>query len=982
MDLIRIQDLAAQNGPRYWRSLDELAGTPAFRTWAEQQFGDSAQEMLAGNSRRSILKLMAASFGLAGLVACRRPEEKILPLAKGVEELVPGKPVHYASAMPWAGYANGIVVETHDGRPTKIEGNRNHPGSLGAASAFAQASVLNIYDPDRSKTVLRGGKASNWAEFSKALPGVIGDGSGLRILAERTSSPTLHALKNEILKKYPAAQWVWHSPLTNEESLEATRVMFGAPHEVLADYSKADVVLAIDDDFLGLDSASTSPLTHFSRKRKVNNPGDPMNRLYAVESHFSITGAMADHRLRIRPSEVAKFVQALAVELGVTPALKVLSEGDKSQKWIAAVARDLKANAGKSVVSVGPRQPAAVHAVVIAINNALGNVGATVNFVPSVYTQERDALKNFVGGLAGKTLVILGGNPAYTMPADLGFAEKAKAAANVIHLGLEVDETAALASWHLPMAHYLEAWGDVRAQDGTASIVQPMIAPLYGGKSAIEVAAMLAGAASTKGYDVVRATWQANWKPEEREAVWRKSLHDGVIAGTAQPPAKVAVDTKKLPGISGTSGTDLDIVFLASASNWDGVFANNAWMQEAPDPMTKLVWDNAAFFSPATAKKLGLADGDLIEITTAAGKAQFAAMAAPGTADSTVVVTLGYGRKEIGRVGKDLGFNAYPLKTAAGFATGVSVRKLGGTHQLVTTQEHHTMVEPLTGLSRPIVREGTAEHYKEHPEFVGHMVHLPEMFDLQGTHDYSQGNQWGMVIDLNACVGCNACLVACNSENNIPVVGKEQVAKGRDMHWIRLDRYYTGSAEDPQAVMQPVGCMQCEAAPCENVCPVAATVHSPEGLNDMAYNRCIGTRYCMNNCPYKVRRFNYLNWHKQLENDPTLEPVKMAHNPDVSVRMRGVMEKCTYCVQRIQEKKIQAKTEGRRRIRDGEILTACQQTCPAEAIIFGNINDPESAVSKARKQQRDYKLLEELNTKPRTSFLAKLRNPNKELVNG
>jgi molybdopterin-containing oxidoreductase family iron-sulfur binding subunit len=544
-----------------------------------------------------------------------------------------------------------------------------------------------------------------------------------------------------------------------------------------------------------------------------------------------------------------------------------------------------------------------------------------------------------------------------------------------VHLGLEVDETAVAAKWHLPEAHYLEAWGDAVSADGTASVQQPLIAPLYGGRSALELTAQMAGDKAPKGYEIVRAAWLKQFTGD-KEAAWRKALHDGVIASAAKPAeVKPAVDVKRVqlpaaaPKVSG-----VEVMFVPDASIYDGRFANNAWLQEAPDPMTKLVWDNAAMMSVATAKQLGVVDGDLIKLTSGGKTIEIAAMTQPGQADNSISIALGYGRTEVGRVGKGAGFNAYPLRSTAKLGFGeVTVAKGSGTYKLITTQEHHSMVEPLTGHKRPIVIEGTLEFWRHDPHFAPETVEAPDE-SIYGVHDYSKGYQWGMSIDLATCIGCNACVVACVAENNIPVVGKVQVGNGREMHWIRMDRYYTGSEDDPQAVMQPLNCQQCEAAPCESVCPVAATVHSPEGLNDMAYNRCVGTRYCANNCPYKVRRFNFLNYHKTMT-----EVEKLASNPDVTVRMRGVMEKCTYCVQRIQEKRIQAKLEGRRPIRDGEIVTACQQACPAEAIVFGNVNDPESKVSLLKKQSRNYALLPELNTRPRTTFLAKLRNPNPEL---
>ena len=986
MNLTQIQK---KNKPAHWRSLDELHGTPKFTRWVDNEFGTSFTEGLDEGSRRQILKLMAASFGLAGLVACRRPEEHILPIAKGVEDIIPGKPTFYNTSYVTRGVAVGVQVEVHDGRPTKIEGNPLHPGSMGGATAQAQASVLGVYDPDRIKQVLHEGKgvsAEDWTKFAAGAlaSGKLGRGTGLRFLSERTSSPTLLALKAEALRKYPEAKWAEFDAVDAGHVIAGAEAVFGQRLQPHYHYGKADVVVALDFDFLSLDSPSVQPVKQFSARRKVNKPGDPMNRLYAVESQFSVTGAMADHRLRVKTSEVGQLASDLAVELGATQALKVLKGGDATQKWIAAVARDLKAHAGKSIVCAGPRQPAAVHALALLINQALGNIGATVTLTQPVF-QAAQSLKDLAQEMNNgqvSTLVMLGGNPAYTAPADLKFTPALKKVATSIYLGLDEDETSAAASWVVPAAHYLEAWGDARATDGTVSIQQPMIMPLYDGKSAIELVAAVIGHPVKKGYDLVRATWSD-------AAGWRKSLHDGFVAGTAFAEAKTGpANGKNIPALAApVSGTE--VVFVPGASSDDGRYTNNAWLQEAPDPMTKLVWDNAALVSPNTAAALSLKTGDVINIATSAGSLEIPALVAPGQADGSVTVSLGYGRTKVGRVGAGIGFNAGLIRTSEGFGfLAANVTRTARQHDLVTTQEQHTMDEPkLTSLydsrPRPVARATTADEYKQHPDVIAHMVHTPELFDLQGRHDYSKGNQWGMAIDLNACTGCNACLVACVAENNIPVVGKEQVKRGREMHWIRLDRYYTGREDDPQAIVQPIACQQCEAAPCENVCPVAATVHSPEGLNEMSYNRCVGTRYCANNCPYKVRRFNYLDWHKKLdqtENKSEKAVQEMVFNPDVSVRMRGVIEKCTYCVQRIQEKKIVAKQEGRRKIKDLEIVTACQQTCPADAITFGNINNPDSMIAKARLQERNYALLEDLNTKPRTTFLARLRNPNPELA--
>jgi molybdopterin-containing oxidoreductase family iron-sulfur binding subunit len=956
-------------GKKYWRSLDELAQTPKFQEWLTREFPEGASEMRGAHSRRNLLKLMAASFGLAGLVACRRPVENILPQAKGVEDLIPGNPMYYATGFTQRGLTTGLIVEAHDARPTKIEGNPKHPASLGAASAYAQASVLNLYDPNRSRAVLESGRRSDWKSFAAFVEQHftetnLGGGEGVWLLSEETSSPSLEAVRRHFLERFPQAQWVTYDPLSHRNEVDGALIAFGERLQPQYDFGKAEVILSLDSDFLGADAPALSAIRGFSRGRRVESEADNMSRLYVAESGFSITGAMADHRFRVKSSAIPGYLAAMA------------AAEDSGAEWTGPVKRDLEAHAGRCLVIAGPRQPAAVHALAYMLNDSLGNIGQTVTFtLPPVSPTEKSIgdLGEAMGSGQVKTLVILGGNPKYCAPADSGFGENLGQVKTVIHLGLDVDETAAAAHWHLPAAHYLEAWGDGRALDGTATIQQPLLQPLYDGKTPAELLAVLGGYKDQRGFDIVHSYWIAQFSGPDAEKVWRKALHEGFVAGSAfagQNPVLRRDDVLQAAG-NVDAGEGLEITFHQSATLYDGSFANNGWMQEAPDPMTKLTWDNAALISPATAARLGVETGDVVRIDSGGRAVEIAAMVMPGQADDSIGLELGYGRTEIGPIGQGAGQDVYPLRTTGGmgFATGVTVSKTGRRYKLVTTQEHHSME------GRPLVREASLEHYREEPDFVDHAVHMPELESLYKHPELTGEYQWGMAIDLNQCTGCNACLLACQAENNIPIVGKEEVARGREMHWIRLDRYFTGSEEEPEAVFQPVACQQCENAPCENVCPVAATNHSPEGLNDMVYNRCVGTRYCSNNCPYKVRRFNFLDWHGEVA-----EVSKMVFNPDVTVRMRGVMEKCTYCVQRIQEKKIQAKAEGRRKIADGEIVTACQQTCPAEAITFGNVADPNSRVSKIKQQNRDYAMLGELNVKPRTTFQAKLRNPNPELA--
>ena len=1003
MNLISIENTKAPQlegnltGKRYWRSLGQLADTQEFRDWVTKIFPANANEMMDGNSRRTVLKLMAASFGLAGLTACRRPVEHILPNSKGVvaDEYAPGEAHFYSTVMSIGGHVTGLLVETHDGRPTKIEGNPDHIHSLGAATGLQQATVLGLYDPDRSAKVLAGGKESNWTAFEAALKAIsLGNGSGVRFLSGTVTSPSLAAVRAEALKKLPNAKWVDYEPAGRENELAGAAMAFGQPLYGHPKYDKAKVILALDCDFLGVDSPAPFMTTLFAKRRRVESEEDldNMNRLYAVESQFSLTGANADHRLRMKGSDVKQFALDLAGQLGAISGLNVVNNNDKRGKFLSALAKDLKAAGNEALVVVGPRQSPSVQAVAALINQSLGS--AAVSYSKPVL-QNADsgvgALKTLVGEMNSgqvSTLVILGGNPAYTAPADLQFSVALSKVANSIHLGLEDDETAAAAKWHIPEAHYLESWGDQATSEGLASIQQPMIEPLYGGKTAAELVSWVANGRFTKAHDIVKNYWFGRFasnKDNNRELAWQKALHDGVIAGSQSgETVKVTADAKKLAAAIASepkAAAGIEVGFYPSSSTWDGRFANNGWLQETPDPLSKLTWGNAAMISPKMARDQKLADGDIVTLSRGNFKMDAAVMIQPGHADDAVSIALGYGRQMCGRVGKDVGFNANLIRTsdAFWFSSGFTMAKTGNTHRHATTQEHGTPDDKGDNAERQhgrsLVREGSVSEYKKNPKFVEEMVEVPELKSIYPQIKYDQGYQWGMAIDLTSCTGCNACVVACTAENNIPVVGKDQVLRGREMHWIRLDRYYAGDENDPEVVEQPLPCMQCENAPCENVCPVLATSHSPEGLNDMVYNRCVGTRYCANNCPFKVRHFNFLNFHRT-----ETEVVGLVYNPDVSVRMRGVMEKCTYCVQRIEEARITARVDGRREIKDGEIKTACQQTCPAQAITFGNINDPNSKVSKIKKQERNYAMLAELDIRPRTTYLAKLRNPNPELT--
>jgi molybdopterin-containing oxidoreductase family iron-sulfur binding subunit len=989
-DLVQIQAKLDQSPEkRVWRGLEELAGTADYRDYLATEFPHDPRADRQGVSRRSALKLMGASAALAGLTACTKlPVEKIVPYAQQQpEDFVPGKPLFYATAMPLAGYATGLLVESHMGRPTKVEGNPTHPASLGAANVFAQASVLGLYDPDRAQVVSYRGRIGDWSKFLTSMDQhraelLARKGAGLRILTGMVTSPSLADQIKSVLAQFPQAKWHQYEPCNRDTVREGAKLAFGEYVNPVYHLDQADVIVSLDADFLSAGPGAVRYAHDFANKRRVTGPESTMNRLYVVESTPTSTGAMADHRLPVRASDVEAVAHALADGLGVksesgTPA-------HVPANWIPALVRDLQNHRGSCLVIAGEQQAREVHATAHMMNAALGNVGKTVHYTDPVEANPVNALeslKELVADMkAGQvdTLLMLGVNPVYNAPADLHFKENLLKVRTRIHLSLYDDETAEQCHWHIPEAHFLEAWGDTRAFDGTASIIQPLISPLYDGKSAHEILAVLGGEAGTTGHDVVRRYWQRQKQGADFDQFWQNSLNDGVVAGSALAPRPVKLN----PPPSATPSVNpngIEIVMRPDPSIWDGSFSNNGWLQEVPKPLTKLTWDNAALISPATAHKLGVTNGDVVKLTAHGQVVEAPIWITPGHANDSVTLHLGYGRTRAGHVGTKIGFNAYLLATTDGiWIASATVEKTGKTYPLSTTQHHHIMgkegeereEESVAALQRKLVRGGTLEEFRKDPS-------LGEENEENGPSMYPrfkyEGNSWGMSIDLNSCIGCNACVVACQSENNIPVVGKEQVARGREMHWIRIDTYFEGGLANPGVYNQAVPCMHCENAPCEYVCPVGATVHSPEGLNEMIYNRCVGTRYCSNNCPYKVRRFNF-----QLFSDwttPSLEPLR---NPDVTVRSRGVMEKCTYCIQRINKVKLAAEKEDRE-LRDGEILTACQQTCPAQAIVFGNINDKNSRVAKLKAQPRNYGLLEEVNTRPRTTYLAKLRNPNPEI---
>jgi MoCo/4Fe-4S cofactor protein with predicted Tat translocation signal len=998
----------------WWRTLDELAGDPAFRERLYNEFPSEVEAISDPVARRTFLKLMGASMALAGVTACtRQPAERIVPYVRQPEELVPGRPLFYATAMPLGGVATGLLVESHEGRPTKIEGNPLHPGSGGASDIFAQAAILGLYDPDRSQTLTNLGEIRPWSAFLGTIRVALtaqqaSRGAGLRLLTESVCSPTLADQIRDLLARFPSAKWHQWDPAARDHAHAGAKLAFGEYVDTQYHFDRTDVIVSLDADFLSCGPGSLRYARDYAGRRRPER-ADTMNRLYALESMPTPTGSRADHRLALSPREIERAASALAAAVGVPAA--AASDGSRLnagvQKTLAAIARDLQAHRGGSLVIAGDGQPPSVHALAHAMNEALGNAGRTVTYTDTVQSgpvDQVESLRDLVNDMnagAVDVLVIVGGNPVYGAPADIGFAD-AMARVNLrVRLGLYDDETSALCHWQIPEAHFLEAWSDARAYDGTVSIVQPLIAPLYGGKSAHELLAAMSDRPERPGYEIVREYWQrerrrgqpapsaAKGAPPadpQFEREWRRWLHDGVVPDSKLASRTPAVRTAGIrrpepqPASGGTGG--IEIVFQHDPAVLDGRFSNNGWLQELPKPLSRLTWDNAVFVSPALAERLkiggtpawqggehGQIVSTVVEVRYRGRTVRGPVFPIPGHPDNCATLHVGYGRARAGHVGTGAGFNANAIRTSDAMWSGPGgeIAATGETASLACTQYHHLME------GRGTVRAVTRDEYEKRPQAVHEGFEEPTR-DISLYPEYSYpGHKWGMAIDVNACIGCNACVVGCQAENNIAVVGKDQVLRGREMHWLRIDTYYRGPADRPETYFEPVPCMHCENAPCEPVCPVGATVHSHEGLNDMVYNRCVGTRYCSNNCPYKVRRFNFLLY--QDWNTPSL---KLMRNPDVSVRSRGVMEKCTYCVQRINAVKIDAE-KADRPIADGEIKTACQQACPADAIVFGDLNDSKSRVAQLQAETRSYSLLAELNTRPRTKYLAAVRNVNPEV---
>jgi MoCo/4Fe-4S cofactor protein with predicted Tat translocation signal len=1026
-------------GRRYWRGLEELADTPEFKSWLEREFPEGAAEMESdGVSRRRFMGLMGASLALAGvgLSGCRRPETYIVPYTKSVEWLIPGKAILYTTSMPRRLGGMPLIATTYEGRPTKLEGNPLVPGYNGGTDLFAQAAILNLYDPDRARFFREKGSETTAEKFEAYLKQVRTElqqnrGAGFALLLDEQWSPTRDRVLKKLQQDFPQVRFFYDEPLGNDQVNPVVEALFGADVVLRPNLANADVILSLDADFLGLEQTLDN-VKAFSARRRVRGSTDTFNRLYSVENRFTVTGGMADHRLRCPAAHIPSFAVALANKIAAATGdqgLTSLAGQFKTtvsvdEKWVTECANDLVARKGKSLVLVSNRYPVAMQALVYAINNALEAFGSTIQVLTAPKIKGgniQDLAKDVKAGTV-KRLFILSGNPAYTAPADLQWTEQVqKQIPEVVQLGYWENETSANVNWFVPETHFLEAWGDQRDPTGTYLPVQPMIEPLFGGWSQLDFLSKLA--AIPFGLEAVRETFKAVAGSGDFEEAWTTLLRHGFTADTAYQANPAKPNFGSIAGLVQGANTlpepvtanAMEIVFPADYKVEDGRYANNAWLQEMPDPITKLTWDNAVQLSPITAKALGLEERDLVEITVGDRKVQAAVLVAPGHADNSLSFALGYGRDRVGQVGEGTGFDAYKLRTTASlyFATGATIKLLQKEgYKLIRTQTHHSME------GRALIREGTLEDYDKNPAFAKKMWmdgEIPPNISLYSHPPLNAPNQWAMVVDLNTCIGCSACVVACQAENNIPIVGKDQVERGREMHWMRIDRYFSSADgdlsnphldEDPEMVVEPMMCQHCENAPCETVCPVNATVHSEEGLNVMVYNRCIGTRYCSNNCPFKVRRFNFFNYNdrsvldklesglpgfqgkQQLILGPLAkwgmdEISKLQKNPNVTVRSRGVMEKCTYCVQRIETAKIsqriKAGVTGDLSLPTDSVRSACQEACPAEAIVFGDMKDPQSQVAKDRQLPQDYRLLEYLNIGTRTSYLARLRNPNPKM---
>jgi MoCo/4Fe-4S cofactor protein with predicted Tat translocation signal len=1004
--------MSKNNQQTYWRSLNELARNEEYKKFVTREFPENADELKEGYSRRNFLQIMGASIALAGFAACRKPVSKIVPFTNMPEYMVPGKPVYYATSIPSTGYVTGLVVETNSGRPTKIEGNELHPSSKGATNLFQQAAILGLYDPDRSRGVRNNGALSSWESFVSELNSNLSETSRIAFIGESNSSLTLNRLRQQALARFGNAQWVTYEPFGEENQLLGSKIALGRKLRVASNLQHARVIISLDADFMGSGADNVRNIRSFAEGRKINSTEDSINRLYVVESNLSLTGSNADHRLRLKPSQIKPFLVALAAlfsnEFSSLRGFAGTTNDFSEHEWVNILGEELLNNQGSSLLMAGADHDAETHALVAAINIALGNAGNTVDYLELPHTVEDDQHAKFISVVNGMrngqfdAVIMLGTNPVFTAPTGIDFAGALRNVPLSVHLADYVDETSRLVTWHINRAHFLEYWGDGYDFMGTPSVIQPMIQPLFNGKSEIEVLGAVVAGESISGSDAVKDTW----KPilgNGFDARWSTLLHDGLHSGLTfrnAAPSMAQGFSSAITGIIRSANTtsaagSIEINIKPDATLWDGRYANNGWLMELPDPMTKITWDNVALVSPTTAEKLGISKkkfGDtktsVIRLQVDGVSLELPAWILPGHADDVITVNAGYGRSDIGRVADGVGVNVYPLlaSTNSFYRTSTSVTLSAGRYDIASVQDHHSLE------GRPIIREASIDEYRKDPRFAADMVYVPgkkgdsefavALFTPQSYPNHEP--QWGMTIDLTSCIGCGVCTIACQAENNIPVIGKEEVRRGREMHWMRNDRYFSGDEYgDVKVLHQPVTCVHCELAPCEQVCPVAATTHSDDGINQMTYNRCIGTRYCANNCPFKVRRFNFFNYPLEyLTSGDDPEVIQMAMNPDVSIRFRGIMEKCTYCVQRISRAKIATKLETGNSIKpaDGMVKTACQQACPANAITFGDLTDSNSVVSKAKRNERNYVVLEELNIRPRTTYLAKIRNTNEKLA--
>ncbi|WP_445501349.1 TAT-variant-translocated molybdopterin oxidoreductase [Microvirga sp. G4-2] len=961
LDALRTR-LSTEGGPRLWRSLEELADVPEMRRYMEAEFPDIVQA--SSLDRRTLLKLMSASFALGGLAACNSREAgrnaPLLSQSQNMPGYTPGVPLTVATSLPLNGFGRGVLVKTQEGRPIKIEGNPVHPASLGATDVFAQAEILSLYDPDRSGAPLQNGLPRSWEELTNFIRPVrnelvVSEGRGLHVLMPPTSSPTLHRLVAQARQLFPLAQWHVFSPIDDGSRRDAAMEVFGRDVDLVYDLAQADVIVTLGGDLFAEEPGRLRYAADYQKRRRMQERDLP--RLFAVEPRPSLVGVRADERIALRPREFEAFAHALAASLDTNSA-----QASGAHPSVIRLASELRRAGSRSLVAVGREQPARVHALALAINARLGAFGTTIRTIEPVRptidgARTLNDLAQAIGAGQVSHLVVLGSNPVYTAPADIDLAALIRRVPLSLHLGQHRDETASVCHWHVPEAHPLESWGDLRAYDGTVGLRQPATMPLKPALSAEEFLGLMAGQ-NVDGRGLVQATWREVWGDgfEER---WERSLEDGVIDGSTLPAIDVPLRSDWQPEPAAPVPSDgIDVVFAPDPSVWDGSYANNGWLQELPKPLTKQVWGNAALMAPETADVFDLSSGDAIDLTVDGRVVRAPVWVLPGHAPGAVTLALGHGRRQAGRIGNDIGFDVYAIRPShrPWIATG-EIKVTGERIPLISTQQHHSLqghdIVRVVAPGQAAARE-TGEQPSLYPEW-----------------SYDE-HAWGMAIDLDACIGCNACVIACQAENNIAVVGPEEVAKGREMHWLRIDRYYSGETANPNTYFQPVPCMHCEKAPCEVVCPVNATVHSSEGLNDMVYNRCIGTRTCSNNCPYKVRRFNFLDYQGT---DYTASPDAM--NPQLTVRDRGVMEKCTYCVQRIGAARADARIEDRS-LRDGEVMTACQQACPTQAIVFGDVNDSGSAVSRLKQSPRNYALLGNLNTQPRTTYLARIEVPKEK----